>query len=399
MTGRVIVSCTWGRFSVLRRACLAFTHLVSTAIAQPAAPPDPSGVVPEAAVGVAPVQDTSTDSAVECTTRELHLDGASAQYGADETHFREEWRPALTAAKDCLGREEHARSCLEVQGQYDELTFDASVTRALGSERAAQLHRARARGEAVLSELHTLGVGAERLRQRPPPTGPTYRGVSITLVPQCLPEPVPADLPAWASSPEAIASELEQRGLLRAPDPPPSPPPPLFQPPPSVPVRQTSGLWLDVGLDAGVMLGKPSPFVLGGPHAGLGWASRYAYVRGLVALSLGYLVEQRLGVEYGVTGGYRGLPWLEVGVLLGHRIASRALFEPWLSQSWRVGVESSQRVWVLEHWSVWLTEAVAPIGGRLDRAMVVQGRVFDINDQRNYAPRLDLSVSVRGQIF
>lgn len=337
----------------------------------------------------------------ECSTRELHLDGASAQYGADETHFREEWRPELETARACLERDEHARSCIEIQGQYDELTFDVSVARALGSERAAQLHRARARGEAVLSELHALGVGAERLRERPPPTGPTYRGVSITLVARCLPEPVSAELPSWASSPEAIASELEQRGLLQESVPPPQPSPPQPSPPHPTPPPETptDALWLAAALDLGVMLGEPTPFVLGGPQVGAGWTGEHAYARGFVGLSLGYLPEQRMAVEYGLSGGYRALSWLDFGLLLGHRVASRALFEPWISQSWRVGLESSQRVWESGEWSFWLTEVVTPLGGRLDRAVIVQDRVFDINDQRYYAPRVDVLVSVRRRVF
>src|SRR5262245_30635270 len=160
----------------------------------------------------------------ECSTLELKLDGASAEYDAADTHFREEWRPQLATAQRCVQLPEHARSCLEVQGQYDERTFDQATTRALGSERAAQLQRARARAEAVLSELHALGIKAEQLRDRPPPTTPTYRGASITLVRDCIAAPTAAQLPSWASTPEALAAELKQRGLVRDPEPP-SPPP------------------------------------------------------------------------------------------------------------------------------------------------------------------------------
>jgi hypothetical protein len=332
----------------------------------------------------------------ECTTQELRLQGASAEYDAPDTHFRDEWRPALEAARACLARPEHARSCLEVQGQYDERGFDKAVTRALGSERAAQLYRARARGEAVLSELHASGVGSERLRHRPPPTAPTYRGASIMLVADCLPEPAHATpLPAWASSPESVATELKDRGLLPEPPPPsqPPPPPPLPPPPPPSPV------WVEAGLGLGVMIGDPDDFVLGGVTAGLGFASTHVYVRGTLGLSLGGLSEQRTAFEYMVAGGYRARPWLDFGLLAGHRIAANALLEPWLSQSWRIGVESSQRVYDGGAWGVWLNEAVSPIGERVDRAVVVDGRVFEVDDRRAYALRFDLSVAVRGHIF
>lgn len=395
------------RLLLLRTSCLALAWLAADAHAQ--TPPATASETDVATLSAAS-SDAETaasqlgDAAAECTTQELRLDGASAEYNAADIHFSEQWRPLLLHARDCLGRPEHARSCLEVQGQYDERTFERAVTRALGSERAAQLHRARARAEAVLSELHALGVSAERLRHRPPPAAPTYRGASVTLVAGCMPEPAQAELPAWASSPEALASELKQRGLLSNPEPAPqpsplSPPSPAPQPsaaPQSPPPR---AFWIEAGAEIGGMLGDPEPFVLGGPRVGFGGVGSWLYLHGSVALSLGGLPEQRTGFEYMVAGGVRALPWLEVGALFGHRIASHVPLEPWLSQSWRVGVESAQRLVSSERWSLWLTEAVAPLGARIDRAVVVNGQVFDIDDQRNYALRMDIGLSVRAQIF
>lgn len=101
------------------------------------------------------------------------------------------------------------------------------------------------------------------------------------------------------------------------------------------------------------MLGDPEPFVLGGPRAGVGASGRRLYLHGVVAFSLGGLPEQRSGFDYMIAGGVRALSWLEVGVLAGHRIASHAPLEPWLSQSWRVGLESAQRLVDSERWSLW----------------------------------------------
>jgi len=129
----------------------------------------------------------STVRAQSSSCDEIRLEGASTRAEQD-AGFREQWRPALRRATECLA-EAGERACIEVQGQYDEQGFEDGMGRVAGGGRAAQIQRARGRSGAVVSELvDGLGVDYTRVRERPPGTDATFRGATLRVIEGCLPE-------------------------------------------------------------------------------------------------------------------------------------------------------------------------------------------------------------------
>src|SRR5690606_7749378 len=99
----------------------------------------------------------------------------------------EAWAPQLDRIAGCLDAPAAARACLEVQGRYDELEFSPEVVRAFGSREAAQAARGRGRAAMVVQALAARGVAAHRVREAAPAPA-SWRGATIRLLPDCLPE-------------------------------------------------------------------------------------------------------------------------------------------------------------------------------------------------------------------
>src|SRR5690606_12426879 len=160
-------------------------------------------------------------------------------------------------------------ACVEVQGQYDDHTFDTAVARALGGQRSAQIHRARGRADAVVGELAEMGVPYDRIHHRPPAAKPTYRGVRVQILPQCV--GISSEMPEWASSPEVLAESLRQVGFgeeQREVAPP--------APEPEVPFGPFS---FEGGLGLDLLLGGPRDAIGGGLRVGAGWGEDRGYLR------------------------------------------------------------------------------------------------------------------------
>ncbi len=338
-----------------------------------------------------PVDDGQTGSSMSCD--EMRLEGASTRSDEDAA-FREDWRPALHRAAECLAAIEHDRACIEVQGQFDDRTFGGDMRRVVGGSEAAQIQRARGRSGAVVSELvDSLGVDYTRIRERPPGTEPTYRGVRLRVVDDCLPGPPPAaELPEWASSPEALEATMRQRGLVQdAPDPEPEPEPeeagPTFGP-----------FSIDTALTLGLIQVEPNDGYTVDLRLSAGWGEDFVYARAFVGLGTSDALEQRTAFEWGLAGGIRPLRWLRVGGRFTHRLGTLRPFETWLEQSWLIGIESEQRIVQTERVSIWIGEHLTPFGWRLQRASVDNGGVIDTPNRSDYAFVAGISFIVRGHL-
>lgn len=342
-------------------------------------------------VALAIAARASAQDTVACGVLDLALEGASARSETEEADFSPAWQPRLEEGAACLAAPEHARACLEVQGQYDDQVFEPAIARALGGHRAAQLHRARGRAEAVIAALADLGVAYDRIRHRPPPAAATYRGVQIRVLDDCLAAPPVAQMPAWAATPEALATSLNQAGLVAAPPAPVvvEPPPP---PPPIGPLSVDGALRLDFATT------RPEDSFAFGVRTAIGWGENRLYLRAILGMGTSDRLVQRAHVEYGLGGGFRPLRWLRVGGLFLHRVGSFRAFDPWLEQELFLAVESEQRLVQLARVSVWVGETLAPLGFRVQRATVVSGQYVNSHDTLDYAFAAMLTVTVRGHL-
>jgi hypothetical protein len=353
----------------------------------------PSAGAQEAPAPAPPDDPPATDAPPgpqgACGAYDLDLGGAGQRSGEEDAAFVEAWRPSLEAAAACVRAAGSERSCVEVQGQYDANTFDTAVARSMGGQRAAQLHRARGRSEAVVTELAAMGVPYERIRHRPPPAEPTYRGVRVKVIRECLPPPSETEMPAWAASPEVLAGSQTETGLVAAP-------PPAAAPAPEPPV--VGPFSIDAALTLGFLMSDADDAFSLGLRAAFGWGEGRHYARALIALGTADDLEQRAHIAWGVSGGFRPLRWLRLGGVFSQRFGTYEAFDPWFERSWHLGVESEQRIADLDRVSVWIGESLSPIGARYQRATIENGEPINSADRRDYAMQAQLVVTVRGHI-
>ncbi len=228
-------------------------------------------VCPAAAFGA----DAASETPTACTKGEWRLEGAPTESGADAS-FSAEWTRDLEQVAACMRRPELAKTCVTVQGRYDDMPFDGVVSQALGGETAAQILRARGRALRVLSWLYDAGVDPQRIQERPPPSNPSFRGVYVALLPRCLPEPaepiVVAPLPPEPGQIRVVVDEaLQQRDAESR-----AAAPPAVRVEVPAPVDPAGPWWIGVG-SAGVGLfadGVDDVFA-GEVRLGLGWSGQH----------------------------------------------------------------------------------------------------------------------------
>lgn len=176
-----------------------------------------------------------------CEAGAWRLEGASSSPEEDGSAvYVAEWEPLLDEVAACLAAPALQYACIEIQGQFDDRTFSSSVVTAFGSLEAAQQARARARANVVQARLEEKGVSPGRLRQRSPGREPTFRGATLTVVPDCLPRPV-------EMSDEDRKAIAEARAILA------NPPTRVVEVVREVP--RSSGLDLPLHLEAGLQGG------------------------------------------------------------------------------------------------------------------------------------------------
>lgn len=345
-----------------------------------------STTVDSVAKSVAP---SAEEDSPNCSSAR-RLDGAPADPQTMDVSFNQDWFPVLHEVTECLQKPELVSACVWVQGQYDELTFADAIVRALGSQHAAQVYRARGRADRVISELYALGVPPDRIVTTPPPVGPTYRGVELLIRPNCkAPPPAAQEETRRIEAPEPNAS-------ARTTD-----PPPLIPSAEITPTRARLPLkpwWLEGGVVGGAMVVNPNDVYYFAARPAIGWSKNW-YGRGFLGFSIGDNPEQRVGFEWGLAGGYVLTERLQVGAIGSHRIASRRPAKAWLEQSWSLGIEVSERLLRVGTTTLWLSESLWPLSFRRQRAVYRNGTLVDIEDRTNYAPRLELSLAIRAHVL
>jgi hypothetical protein len=144
------------------------------------------------------------------------------------------------------------------------------------------------------------------------------------------------------------------------------------------------GTWLGAGVGGGALVG-PDEVFSGVTHVSLGWTNQVVYGRLAAGLTLGSDLRQAVGAESSLGVGWVPLPWLEVGVQIGHLIGSSEMADPWADQALLAGVESAQCLLTLsDGLRVCVEESIA--GGRWSR------RAVEVNDELVFVPRTDDAV-------
>lgn len=317
---------------------------------------------------------TEAREAPDCAQGVWDLQGANATPGPEAT-YRPEWTSALQSAVTCLERPELRTACLTIQGQFDAATFPDAVVSGYGSELATQQTRARGRAGVVHSRLHELGAPAHRLRELPPPSQASYRGVRVAVLLDCVPDKAPICAPA----PVADPTQAEE------------PPTPESQSPP----REPGPYFLQAVLGGAVRAGAPDTFGIGGLALGAGYQNEHWYMAGGGGLRIGSHRVQRVGYEGTLSGGVVLLPWWSVGGYVGYRRASTDFFGSWLDQAVFLGLESHQCAGLGKRLSLCVREGFVPLGHRVTRGVVVSDVVFQVPDESSHFFRLELGAVLR----
>jgi hypothetical protein len=390
---------------------LAWTAVVAVlsparaaAAAEPA-PAAPANVEPAAAEG-APASVAPGELPAACQPGRWDLDGAGFRVGED-TDFNSAWTATLEDIAGCLGHPRLQRACAQVQGRVDLLAFTTAIVQAYGSQQAAQDARAQGRASRVLAELKRLGVPSNRLREAPPGRESSFRGARVELVLDCLVDAAPATTVATQRQIDAAveaavtrivedaAKRPEDDGLSRA------------EIEAAVaeavaeavsehraPPRQHQ-VWAEALVGGSLIAGSPSAALSTLVAVGGGWTNDLFYAHLDLGIDVGTPEEQRFGFEGQLAGGYvfQRLPWLEVGVVVGDRLSSVSPVEPWLEQSWFVGLESSQCLF--HFWpgnDTCFEETLVPLGRRVRRGEANAGTIERIETQSAALFRFDLAV-------
>lgn len=333
---------------------------------------------------------TTSAASAQDTCSERRLDGAADAAGHPEVTFVEAWRPALAELRACI--EASPNACLEVQGQYDDRAFPPAIERSLGSAEAAQIQRAGARAQAVITELVELGVPYGRIHEHPPARLATYRGALVRVMPNCMvdtrastaPAVIVNELPAWLQTPEAVAAAL--RVQTTADD--------LV-----TPVAPRQGPWsIEGGASFAYQLSGETDAFSFAPRLGVGFSEGGAHVRVFVGAGTSDELEQRAFLEWGASVGGALAPWCTLGATFTHRIGTFRVGEPWYEQSFFLGATSEQRVLDLGVVSFWVHETLSPLGLRLRQGAVEFGDPVNIRDRMDYAARFEAMLVVRGHL-
>ncbi len=349
------------RFCVMATLCLGLT---TVALASPS--PGPESCEPEA----------------------WRLEGAEQSSGG-EASFKQDWVPALEQIAGCLGEEQMKRSCVAVQGRFDATPFDGPVGQAVGGQLAAQNLRARGRALRVLSWFYEAGIAPMRIRERPPPSKPSFRGVFVSLMHECL----PAEQPPQIIVQERRAPPGELGEVFGAGRPP--PPPQVIRV--EIPRREDdAGPWfLAVGAGVGGLFADGVEDVARLlTRVGAGWAGELSYAHLDGGLTLGSEEGQARGWETSFGTGWYGRPWLQLGVRLGHRISGADFTAPWADQAWFAGLEAVHCLDLTSSLEFCAEEFLG--GGQWDqRAVEVDRTLYFVPQEERLALLLGLTLSVR----
>lgn len=347
--------------------------------------PQPTTVAPSSA-------PASDDSLVEyCLAKPWRLGGADLKPGkGEDVVFKPEWLPVLQELASCLELEPLRRACVDVQGQYDSVPFQYSA--AVGSDTTAQLLRANGRALRTEAELVKLGVASYRVRAQHPPATATFRGVELTIQPDCLP-PLPFDdraapetaREATEKSPSTLTQRADGAGGRSAP-------PRSVLPTPSS--AKKPKVWVEVGAAAKWLFVEPENNLATGLRPGIGWHAHSVYARAFIGLSYGFAEESHRDLEFGLGAGY-DTAWLEVGLLAGYGRAAPGFLKSEREQLWFLGYEGGLRLLQHQGWGIWVRSCFAPMGQREQRGVAPSGEDFTVLDR---VVRLDGSLVLRGDI-
>lgn len=318
------------------------------------------------ALAFACLHGTRAAASEPCSASSWNLDGASSSPKEDgSATFVSTWNPVLDEIAACVSDPSHAYTCIEIQGQFDELAFSPGVIAAFGSEEAAQKARARARADAVREKLEEKGVGPERLRQRSPGASPTFRGVRLTLLSECLPR--------------AELSESDRQALAEARA--------IIANPPTRTVEVVREVKVPTG-------GFDLPFPLyteAGLHGGLAFPEAGPALSPIVSVAIGGKVDQVYGRMEGriasdtaesrrggwglrAAGGMELHSLLALGLVGDLQWSSVGLSEAWLERSFRLGVEGTQCLIRLGEGSAFcLRQSLFPFGSLARRGTIRDG--------------------------
>lgn len=322
----------------------------------------------------------------------------------DDATFSEEWVPPLRQVVGCAGLVEMRNACVLVQGHYDEEPFMPLIVRVFGSLQAAQMVRAGGRAARVVAWLYGERVAGDQLRRIPAPPRPTFRGVEVVVVPNCMPGPAVVGRAEGAAGLVGRSGNFGWRttadGRLLAEAPAVAPA-----------VASEAGVfpfgrpWIGIAVGADGLDLSPDDVFAGAVGLELGWLWDPAYARVAGGLTVGSSLGQSRGVEATLGVGWAPLSWLQIGPVAGYRATSSAFFSPLIESAWWVGLEAAQCTEPFSAaLSVCLNASFAPFGGRSRRAVEGEdGRLFYLSpdhsaERTEDTMRFALGLSLRHQI-
>ncbi len=354
---------------------------------------------PSIALAQAPTSVPSS-TAEGCSAARFRLEGADFATDAELAVFKESWVPVLEFVAACLSRPEHLGSCVQVQGQWDEVQFNKRVTDILGSQESAQSVRAQSRSRRVASSLHELGVKPEQVREMPPPTKATWRGAEVMIVPNCVIRKEKIEALVQSSVAKEVVIQVDKRVDERVDrnadevvD--------RFERVISSTVDKTPKrqhhLYGGAALGFSTGFSAPSQNISGVLQLSLAYATDPIHISLALDTGVGSLPEQRAHVGAHLAAHYIFRPWMQVGLGGGAKFGALGPIYPWYEALWSVGFDTLHTVYRFgDRTDLSITTFLGPLGGRIRRAEYdAQQALLRIPESTSFLFRFDLGLMIR----
>jgi len=340
-----------------------------------------------------------------CVKNSWKMKGADLDHSG-EASYRKKWTPTLEHISACFKKTRTNRTCIRVQGQYDDVKFPANVVATFGSQEAAQRARAKARSAMVVSKLQEFKVHPESILEIAPLPTVTYRGVSVEFVNDCLSlttnESVNvsneidtsklASVVAAKVDTDAIADAVVQKLVKKHT------------------IKNTKSdtvsfnkFFLGTGVYSTFVMvdsdDRSEKDFLYMPKIGAGWHSKFLYGKLSSGFGMGHSGHYRYAADVDIHFGYYRNPLLQFGVTSGMRYAWSKEMKSYLQRSWYIGIEGTHCFNIQSNLKVCAYEMIAPLGNATSRLEYDNGNLYKINERDDSLIRFDIGATVRYNIY
>lgn len=314
--------------------------------------------------------------------------------------FNPAWDELLKNIARCEEYMLSKKSCLRVQGHYDNHPFSPDIVRVFGTQELAQVSRAQGRAQSVIKRLQALGLDDTLIISRNPPLKSTFRGVLIDMGVGCFRETsaVNSSRPSKEEIQKArkeeqerqeanikifiqeqeLAKEKERQRLLAQKR--------------SKP-KSAHSFWTQIFLN-GLYLNQHKDLFGMQTQGQFGWTYKTFYMKasGLVATMSHSLYQLSYGAQFG-SGWHHS--WVDLGFTLGHQRFTKTIEDPIGIKLDYLGLESQKCLWPNQKYSLCFRGLIAPLTHLSRQVSLEDQQLVRINTETSHPLLFELGVGFR----